>query len=153
MRLRAVGAGVLGVAAALAWGTLIVAQVPRLEMAVAILAGSSEPLLLRVIALPSALQGLTGLVLALPMLVAAVAVILERGGGRIALRACAAAGLIVGAGVVLSFGGALLVGLGSASGSRLGAGAAMELVGAANLVVLHGAVLHLLSRHRGETRS
>lgn len=153
MRLRAVVAGILGVSAALGWGILIVAQVPRLETAIAILAGPSEPLLLRAIALPSALAAIAGLVLVVPMLVAGVAAILERIYGRIALRACAVAGLCVAAGVVLSFGVALLVGLGSASGSRLGAGAVMELVGAANLVVLHGAVLHLLSRHRGETGS
>lgn len=143
MRWRHMLAATCGLAAAVAWATLLVAQEPRYLPAAQIATSSNEPILLRLFVLPSLLQGVAGMLLVIPMTLAGVAVMLRVNRAAAGLRGMALTGFTTAAIVVVAIGGLVLV-----SSARLGRGTQLELAGAAALLLLHGVTALLLSRPR-----
>ena len=147
MRWRHMVAGALGITAAVAWATLMVAEAPRYLVATRIVTGSGEPLLLRLFVLPAMVQGIAGALLVIPMAITGVAVMLRVRKAATGLRGMALAGFATAGSVVLVFGGIVLTNPGVGP-RQLGMAAQLELVGAAALLLLHGATALALSSPR-----
>jgi hypothetical protein len=153
MRFRHMLAGTSGLVAAVAWTSVLVAQGPQYLLGARTVAGSGEPIWLRLFALPPLLQGAVGALLVIPMALAGIAVMFQMNKATARLRGMALAGFTTAALVVIAFGTLMVSNLGAASPTRLGRNAQLDLVGAAVLLILHGATALFLSTSRYNGRS
>jgi|SRR6185295_6187363 len=126
---------------------LLVAQGPRLALGSEMVFGSGEPIWLRLFVLPSLVLGAAGAILFLPLFLGGIGAMLAVQACAKVLRLCSQVGLAASAAVVIVFGATLVSTFGGA-GARLGHGAMLELTGAANLLILHGALFWAVTRSR-----
>ena len=139
--------GVLSLLIGTLWLALLIAQGPRLALVSEMVLGSGEPIWLRLFALPPLVLGAAGAILLLPLLLGGIGAMLGVQASVKVLRLCSQVGLAASAAVVMVF-GATLVSAFWGTGARLGYGATMELTGAANLLILHGALFWAVTRYR-----
>jgi hypothetical protein len=139
--------GSLGFLVAITWLGLLLAQGPSLQVAQRVL-GSAEPLLFRLSVLPTVVLALAASVLVVPLILGGTGTMLGARVGARVLRACSLAGLAAAAAVVVAY-GAMVV---STGGAWMGRGPTLDLAGAANLLVLQGALCWLLARERAADR-
>jgi len=143
--------GCVALVTATLWSTLLVAQAPRLALGLSVLAQSAEPVLVRVMGSASVLLSIVGAIVVLPLALAGIGLMLGMGATEQILRLCCLAGLLTAGFVVTAFGAVVLPSLGTAGALRLGSGTLLDLVGAANLLLLHGTVLAALTSGRFPT--
>src|SRR5512145_3187271 len=132
--------GLLGLLVGLAWLALLLAQGPRLSLALKVL-GSTESVVFRLSVLPSLVLAAAATLLTPLLVVGGAGALLGVQGCAKVLRTGSQIGLAASASVVFAFGVAVL----PTFGIVMGPGHALELAGAANLLVLHGALLWLLT--------
>jgi hypothetical protein len=147
MQSKGIIVGFLSLLIGTLWLALLIAQGPRLALVSEIVFGSGEPIWLRLSVLPSLVLGAAGAILLLPLLLGGIGAMLGVQASVKVLRLCSQVGLAASAAVVIVF-GATLVSTFGGTGARLGYGATTELTGAANLLILHGALFWALTRYR-----
>jgi hypothetical protein len=148
MQSKRVIVGFLSLSIAVLWLGLLVAQGPRLALGLEVVFGSGEPLWVRLSILPSLVLASAGAILFVPLVAGGIGAMLGSAVCIKVLGLCSQVGLIASAGVVVVFGATMASTLGG-TGSRLGYGATLELTGAANLLILHAALLWAATRYRG----
>jgi hypothetical protein len=147
MQSKYVIVGFLSLLTGTLWLALLVAQGPRLALASEIVFGSGEPMWIRLFVIPSLVLAVAGAIVLLPLLLGGIGAMLGAQAAVKVLRLCSQVGLAASAAVVIVFGVTLVSTFGG-TGARLGHGATQELTGAANLLILHGALFWSVTRYR-----
>ena len=128
--------GSIALVAAASWAALLVAQWPRYPVGLRFVSEAGGSLGAHAMVTSTLLMAAAGLLLVLPMALSSIAVMAGAGSSITHLRRLSTAGAVVSGGVVVTFGLAIVPAASSTSGVLLGTGALLDLLGAANLLIL-----------------